>query len=94
MDKSVSISCTEQLLICLRELCLKKIDDRDVDERGESKILVSSIIDLVREEFGYFLPYLILKRSKRIKKVRFERLLDDKYNLQDSICVRISDYVK
>ncbi|MBA7700501.1 hypothetical protein ES703_109215 [subsurface metagenome] len=94
MDKSVSISCTEQLLICLRELCLKKIDARDVDERGESKIAVSSIIDLVREEFGYFLPYLILKRSKRIKKVRFERLLDEKYNLQDTICVRISDYVK
>ncbi|GAH57975.1 unnamed protein product [marine sediment metagenome] len=65
-----------------------------MDERGESKIAVGSIIDLVREEFGYFLPYLILKRSKRIKKVRFERLLDENYNLQDTICVRIYDYVK
>ena len=27
MDKNVSISCTEQLLICLRDLCREKLDD-------------------------------------------------------------------
>ncbi len=94
MDKSVSISCTEQLLVCLKEICHKKVEQEDLEENAEIKISVNSVIELVREEFGYFLPYLILKRSKKkIKKVRFERLLDEKYNIQDTIVIRISDYV-
>ena len=94
MNKSVSISCTEQLLVCLREICLRKIDEGDLDEKQEVKIPVNSVIELVREEFGYFLPYLLLKRSRRIKKARFERLLDEKYNIQDTLVLRIPDYVK
>lgn len=94
MDKSVSISCTEQLLVCLKEICLKKVEEEDLNEKEEIKIPVNYVIELVREEFGYFLPYLILKRSKKkIKKVRFERLLDEKYNIQDTLVLRISDYV-
>ena len=31
----------------------------------------TSVFDMVKEEFGFFLPYLILKRSKRIKKASF-----------------------
>lgn len=95
MDKSVSISCTEQLLVCLREFCLKKINEGGLDETHEVKIPIDSVITLVKEEFGYFLPYLILKRSKKkIKRVKFERLLDENYKIQDTIVVRTSDYVK
>ena len=94
LDKSVSISCTEQLFICLKEICLKKVEEEDLNEREEIKIPVNTVIELVREEFGYFLPYLILKRSKKkIKKVRFERLLDEKYNVQDTLVMRTSDYL-
>jgi len=93
MDKSVSISCTEQLLVCLKEFCLKNLDEGNLNEKQEIRIPVNTIIELVREEFGHYLPYLLLKRSKRIKKARFERLLDEKYNIQDTIIVNISDYI-
>ena len=94
MDKNVSISCTEQLLICLRELCLKKINEGDLNESHEIKIPINLIIDMVKEEFGYYLPYLLLKKSRRIMKVKFERLLNENYENQDTITVRTSDYVR
>ncbi len=40
-----------------------------------------------------FLPYLILKRSKRIKKSKFEKLLDDNYRIQDTITLKTTDYL-
>ncbi len=91
MDKNVSISCTEQLFTCIKEYCLRKIKNENLKDTT-FKIPVCSIIDLVKEQFGYFLPYLILKKSKRIKKIKFERLLDKKYNIQDTISINTSDY--
>ena len=85
MDKNVSISCTEQLLICINEYCNRKMREDNLEEGEEVKIPVEYLIDLVKEEFGYYLPYLILKRSKRIKKVRSEKVLDDKYKVKDII---------
>ena len=93
MDKNVSISCTEQLLICLRELCLRKLREENLEKEKEIQIPVESIIELVQEDFGFILPYLILKRSKRIKKVKFEKLLDENYKIQDTITVKISNYL-
>ncbi|KKM00177.1 hypothetical protein LCGC14_1807010 [marine sediment metagenome] len=48
---------------------------------------------MVKEEFGFFLPYLILKKSKRIKKVSFEKLLDEKYKIQDTLTLKTKDYL-
>ncbi len=92
MDKNVSISCTEQLLAYLKEFCERQYKDQK-PENAEIRIPVDSIIDVVKEEFGYFLPYLLLKRSRRIKKRQFERLLDEKYNIQNTITIRSSDYI-
>lgn len=94
LDKNVSISCTEQLLLCLREICHEKSDTGEVDENDEVKIPVETIINMVKEEFGYYLPYLILKRSKRIKKAKFERLLDKRYQIQDILTIKASDYTE
>ena len=91
MDKNVSISCTEQLFTCIKEYCLRKIKNENLREKF-FKIPIDSIITQVKEQFGYFLPYLILTRSKRIKKIKFERLLDKNYNIQDTISIRVSDY--
>ncbi len=92
MDKNVSISCTEQLIMYLREICRRKIDEGTIDENYEFQVPVGSIISMVKEDFGYFLPYLILKKSKRIKKVKFERLLDESYQIQDILTLKTSDY--
>jgi hypothetical protein len=92
MDKNLSISCTEQLILCLREICREKIDTRAVNDNYEFKVPVESIINMVKEDFGYYLPYLILKRSRRIKKVKFERLLDEKYRIQDTLTLKAIDY--
>jgi len=91
MDKNVSISCTEQLFTCIKEYCLRNIKNENLRDKS-FKIPIDSIISQVKEQFGYFLPYLILKKSKRIKKIKFERLLDKKYNIQDTISIRVSDY--
>ena len=48
---------------------------------------------MVKEEFGYYLPHLLLKRSKRIKKVRFEKLINEKYKVQDTLTFKISDFL-
>jgi len=92
MDKSVSISCTEQLLECVRDICCEKINKGEVNSNNEFIVPVNFIIDMVKEEFGYYLPYLILKRSKRIKKVRLEKLLDDRYKIQDTLTFKTTDY--
>ena len=89
MDKNVSISCTEQLIISIRTIC-----HEDSSTDTELKIPTDSIIERVKERFGYFLPYLLLKRSKRIKKVIFEKLLDENYKIQDVITIKKSDYVR
>ncbi len=92
MDKNVSISCTEQLLTYLREFCKKQYKEQKL-ESIEVRIAVDSIINVVKEEFGYYLPYLLLKRSRRIKKRKFEILLDEKYKIQNMITIRSSDYI-
>ncbi len=89
MDKNVSISCSEQLIISIRTFC-----HEDSSTDTEIKIPADSIIETVGEKFGYFLPYLLLKRSKRIKKVIFEKLLDENYKIQDVITIKKSDYVR
>ncbi len=94
MDKNMGISCAEQLHMCLKEICLKKLKEEFLTENQEVEVPINSIIKLVHEEFGYFLPYSILKRSKkRIKRVRFERKLDNNYNIQDTIVIKISDFL-
>jgi hypothetical protein len=87
MDKNVSISCTEQLNLCINEYCKKKIIEGDIEEGDDVKIPANYLIGLVKERFGYYLPYLILKRSMKINKVKFERILDENYNLQDTITI-------
>ncbi len=93
MDKNVSISCTEQLITCIRAICYKIVDEGEENSKIEFKVPVNEIIDMVKEEFGYYLPHLLLKRSKRIKKVRFEKLINEKYKVQDTVTFKISDFL-
>ncbi|MFW9998911.1 MAG: hypothetical protein ACFE9Q_11385 [Candidatus Hodarchaeota archaeon] len=51
------------------------MDDGNLNDDFEFTIPVDSVINLVKEEFGYFLPYLLLKKSRRIKKVKFGKTL-------------------
>ncbi|TKJ23690.1 MAG: hypothetical protein CEE43_03230 [Promethearchaeota archaeon Loki_b32] len=57
-------------------------------------ISLKSIISEVKNQYGFHLPHLILKKSKKIKKISIIKLLDDKYNIHDVITVRISDYLE
>jgi competence CoiA-like predicted nuclease len=93
MDKNVSISCTEQLLTYIREICFKRIDTGTIDENFEFNIPVDSVIELVKEEYGYYLPYLILKRSRKINKIKFGKTIDEKYKVRELITFRTTDYL-
>ncbi len=92
-DKHVSTLCTEQINRHIRGICQKKI------LKGETindmiNISLKSIISEVKNQYGFHLPHLILKKSKKIKKISIIKLLDDKYNIHDVITVRISDYLE
>ena len=93
MDKNMSILCTDHLKASIRELCVIKMIKGELDNNSEFKIPVDLVIDQVKDEFGYYLPYLLLKRSKKIKKVKFERLLDERYKIQDILTVNATDYL-
>ncbi|KKL88516.1 hypothetical protein LCGC14_1923940 [marine sediment metagenome] len=93
MDKNVSISCTEQLLTCIRNICYKIVDEGEENTKAEFNVPVNDIIDMVKEEFGFFLPYLILKRSKRIKKVSFEKVINNDFKIRDMVAFKTSDFV-
>jgi len=70
-----------------------KIRNRELNINSDIKIPVDLLIDQVKEEFGYYLPYLLLKRSKKIKKVRFERLLGKNYRIQETLTIKSTDYL-
>ncbi len=89
----MSILCTDHLNACIREFCFVKNREGELDTNSEFKIPVEKVIDQVKGEFGYYLPYLLLKKSKKIKKVRFERLLNENYKIQDMITVKVGDYM-
>ena len=93
MDKNMSILCTGHLKASIREFCVIKMIEGELDNNSEFKIPVDLVIDQVKDEFGYYLPYLLLKRSKKIKKVKFERLLDERYKIQDILTVNATDYL-
>lgn len=92
-DKHMSILCTEQITKCIKKVCQKNLfKGKNPDDTIE--ISLNSIILEVKNRYGYYLPHLMLKKSKKIKKVNIDKLLDEKYNLHDVITVRISDYLK
>ena len=92
MDKHVSPSCTDQINNSIREYFYKNVAKKDI-ENGILQIPIKSLISSVEKRFGFFLPYLILKKSRKIKKIKVEKVLDDKYAIQDVISIKISDYL-
>ena len=93
MDKNMSVLCIDHLKACIREFCAVKMKSNELDINSDIKIPIDLVIDQVKEEFGYYLPYLLLKRSKKIKKVRFERILDENYRIQDTLTIKGTDHL-
>ena len=54
MDKNVSIACSEQLVVCLKELCYKEAENGVPNDVQEIKIPVNSVIDLVKKNLAIF----------------------------------------
>lgn len=91
-DKNISSICTDKLIKSLRKYCRKKIQEGYL-RKDNIKIPIEAIINEIKPEFGYYLPYLLLKQSKNIRKVAFEKILNKNYKVQDTIVVNISDYI-
>ncbi len=92
-DKHVSALCTKKLIDSIKAICEKRLSK---EENFNDLIVIplNSIITEVKGRYGFHLPYLLLKKSKKIKKEKTEKLLDDNYKIQDVITVRISDYLE
>ncbi len=91
-DKHVSTLCVEKIISSIKEVCKKNLlKGKTIDDLIE--IPLNSIILEVKNRYGFYLPHLLLKKSKKIKKVKIEKLLDEKYNIHYIITFRISDYL-
>lgn len=91
-DKHVSPLCTERIITCIKEFCHKNLlKGKSTDDTIE--ISIDAIIEKVKDRFGSYLSRLLLKNSSRIKKIRYEKVLDERYNIQEVLTVRISDYL-
>ena len=91
-DKHVSTLCTKKIIQSIKSICQKRLF-KEENLTGIIEIPLSSIISEVKGRYGFHLPHLIIKKSKKIKKEKVEKLIDDNYNIQDVITVRISDYL-
>ena len=91
-DKHVSTLCTKKIIQSIKSICQKRLF-KEENLTGMIEIPLSSIISEVKGKYGSHLPHLIIKKSKKIKKVNIDKLIDDNYNIQNIITVRISDYL-
>ena len=91
-DKHVSTLCTKKIIQSIKSICQKRLF-KEENLTGLIEIPLSSIISEVKDKYGFHLPHLIIKKSRKIKKVNVKKLIDDNYNIQDVITVRISDYL-
>ena len=92
MDKHVSILCVEEINRFLRDLCRKSSRKKNKKD-AVLKIPINSIISSIEKRFGYYLPYIILKKSNKVKKIKIRKEIDKSYNIQEFIMVKISDFI-
>lgn len=91
-DKHVSVACTEQIINYISGVCKKSLlQGKNASDTIDIPLI--SILSEVKKQYGFHLPHLLLKKSKKIKKIKIEKLLDEKNNICDLISVRISDYL-
>ncbi|MFX1418465.1 MAG: competence protein CoiA family protein [Promethearchaeota archaeon] len=91
-DKHVSSLCTEQIILGIKEICRRSLLNGKAIE-DEIKIPISSIISKLRNRYGFHLPYLLLKKSNKIKTISFEKSFNSNYDINDEITVNIFDYI-
>ena len=93
MDKHVSTLCIKKIIESITAICRKNLSNEE-SFNDLVEIPLKLIISEVKNRYGFHLPHLLLKKSKKIKKEKTQRLLDDSYNIQDVVFVRISDYLE
>lgn len=84
--------CTEQIMKSIKEICQKNLINGKTHQE-EIEIPISSIISKVKNRYGFHLPYLLSKKSSKIKNISLENLFDRNYNTIKIIKVKISDYL-
>lgn len=92
MDKSESSLCVDQILDHIKKICRDKSRVKRI-KNGTLIIPFDSIISNVEERFGYFLPHLLIKKSRKIKKLGIEKVVDNKWHIHECITIKISDYL-
>ncbi|MFX0039554.1 MAG: competence protein CoiA family protein [Promethearchaeota archaeon] len=91
-DKNLSTLCTEEIVSCIKKICQKDLL-KGKELNNTLKIPFRKIISKLKHRYGFHLPYLLLKKSQKIKKVNIEKLFDERYNINDVITIQITDYI-
>ncbi|MFX0002855.1 MAG: competence protein CoiA family protein [Candidatus Hodarchaeota archaeon] len=91
-DKHLSTLCTEDIISCIKEICQKHLL-KGKELNDTLKIPLTKIISKLKHKYGFHLPYLLLKKSQKIKKINIENLFDERYNTNDVITVKVADYI-
>jgi hypothetical protein len=90
-DKHLSFSCTETINSIIATCC-KSVLAEGKDEPDIIEIPLRWIISKLKVQYGFHLPYLLLKKSRKIKKLNLEKIIDQKYEINEIIRVKVSDY--
>ncbi|UCC19247.1 MAG: hypothetical protein JSV62_14265 [Promethearchaeota archaeon] len=91
-DKHVSVLCTEQIIQRIKEICKTSLlNGRSIKDK--IKIPISSIISKLRNRYGFHLPYILLKKSNKVKTVSFDKSFNSNYDIEDEITVNLFDYI-
>lgn len=91
-DKHLSILCSEHINRCIKQICQNNLlNGKTIYDSIE--IPLNLIISRVKARYGLYLPHLLLKKSKTIKKLNLEKFFDENYNIKYKITVQISDYL-
>lgn len=91
-DKHLSFMCIEEINKYIKELCQKSLLNGKV-VYDTIEIPLNSIISHIKNHYGFHLPYLLLKKSNKIKKVNTKRLFVENYRIKETITIKISDYI-
>jgi len=97
-DKNIKSCCEEEIYTYLKKYCKETYKHRGNKINNQVVIPVIEIISSLREKYGFYVVYDVLKSSKtkesKIQIARMGFMKDSKDNIRECIKVYLNDYIR
>ncbi len=97
-DENVKFHCETEICHILRKYCKEKSLLETNENRNFLIIPVIEVISLLREKYGFYLVYDILKTSRnntnKLKIIRFGFMKDRENKIRECIKISLADYIE